>query len=123
MISLYNKLDDILCYLNYKEFHVGEDLIICVENKIVFEFPVALSYYYDYNDEYAFIYKTNNETVDYMNKNNLCIFMGYCGYEAGDINIRKNKELVYNFERNDNTVLEDEIEKIKKILQECNIKI
>lgn len=108
--------------LNYHITNVPEDVIICVENKVVFYFPV-----WDYGYEDMLVYKINNENVNCMIDHYLNIFIGESCADDGNTEIGKqiykNKEFIYEVDKNNKINLEVELEKVKKILRECNIKV
>ncbi len=74
MISLYNKLIDLIKHLNYKEFYIDENLFICIENKLVCLFPEDLHNYCWYGNIITF-YKINNDKFDHMNITNCYCFI------------------------------------------------
>lgn len=124
MISLKEEIEDIFFQnnLNYHVTYVPEDIIICVENKVVFYFPV-----WDYGWEDMLVYKINNENVNCMIDYYLNIFIGESCAVDGNTEkgkqIYKNKEFVYKVDSNNKINLEVELEKVKNILRSCNIKV
>ncbi len=124
MFSLKKEIVDIFFQnnLNYHITNIPEDIIICVENKVVFYFPV-----WNYGYEDMLVYKINNENVNCMIDHYLNIFIGESCADDGNTEIGKqiykNKEFIYEVDKNNKINLEVELEKVKKILRECNIKV
>ncbi len=73
------------------------------------------------------VYKINNENVNCMIDHYLNIFIGESCADDGNTEIGKqiykNKEFIYEVDKNNKINLEVELEKVKDILRSCNINI